>query len=58
MASKLGRFDRNVETLKIDAEGNVSNQTSSVRDMLLNTEMHVSKYSNRQRVMIVYTYME
>jgi hypothetical protein len=41
MAAKVGRFDRSLEALHIDGKGHVSDQTTSIKELLLNTEMHV-----------------
>lgn len=42
MAAKLGRFDRPLEALHIDGKGQVTDRTTSIKELLLNTEMHVS----------------
>eukprot|EP00624_Nannochloropsis_granulata_P001036 evm.model.NODE_14694_length_7698_cov_13.089114.3 len=41
LATKLGRFDRNMQALQVDAKGEVTTRTTSIKELLLNTEMHV-----------------
>lgn len=41
MAAKVGRFDRSLEALHIDAKGQVTNKTTSIKELLLSTDMHV-----------------
>jgi hypothetical protein len=42
-SSKLGRFDRELDVLRIDQKGDVTEQKTSVKELLLYTEMHVSE---------------
>lgn len=41
LATKLGRFDRSMQALQVDAKGEVTTRTTSIKELLLNTEMHV-----------------
>ena len=41
VATKLGRFDRQLQALQVDAEGEVSTCTTSIKELLLDTQMHV-----------------
>ncbi len=44
MAAKVGRFDRSLEALHIDAKGAVTAKTTSIKELLLSTEMHVRSF--------------
>jgi hypothetical protein len=41
VGAKLGRFDRTVPALRIDKEGNLTQEDTSFRDLLLATEVNV-----------------
>ena len=41
LATKLGRFDRQMQALQVDSKGEVTTRTTSIKELLLSTEMHV-----------------